>query len=139
MMNHTRLWIVSALIACLIVASFLVSILRAQRAEAPGASVLPIAETAQSAVSIKDTFKKGVHTISGSLVVPDACTTPIVDVVVGGDSSDPQSIIVDLAYPEDTGVCLQMPTSVSFSTNVTAPEGLPILVMVNGTIATTTP
>lgn len=135
-MNHTRLWIVSALIACIIVASFLVSILRAQRAEAPGGSLPLATEAVPAAVTVKDVFRKGTHTISGSVVVPDACTTPTTESSLGGEAPDSQSIILDLSYPEDVGVCLQVPTSVSFTTTIAAPAGLPIIVMVNGVIAT---
>lgn len=138
-MNHKRLWIVAALIACLILASFLVSFLRAKEATRPSTAVPALTGTTTPAVSFKDTYRRGTHTLSGTVTAPDACVTPEVNATLQGDASSTQSILLSISLPEDTGVCLQIPTEVPFSTTLNAPSGLPITVAVNGVIATTTP
>jgi hypothetical protein len=40
--------------------------------------------------------------------------------------------------PSDSGICLQVPTRISFHTTVSAPANLPISATVNGSLASTT-
>lgn len=89
-------------------------------------------------VTLHDVFKKGTHTITGSLQAPDACTTASAESSLLGDASSTQSILVEVSMPTDSGVCLMRPTDVEFSTSIEAPEAAIINVMVNGVIASTT-
>ncbi|MBI2410051.1 hypothetical protein HYV30_03360 [Candidatus Kaiserbacteria bacterium] len=85
-----------------------------------------------SAVSIRDTYKKGVHSITGSLEAPNACSSA----TVVATSTDAE-INLSIAVESDPGICLQVPTKVTFSTQIDAPPALPISVTVNGSPATT--
>lgn len=137
-MNQKRLWTAAGIIAVIIVAGFVLSV--------PHTRELPRATTSDNtaiaptpSVTVSDTYKKGVHTLVGSVTAPDACT-PVTAVasVIGDASSSPQGILLALSLPTDSGICLQLPTAVTFSTKITAPEGLPLSVTVNDIAATTT-
>jgi len=88
-------------------------------------------------VELRDSFKKGVHTISGSVMAPDACTTVSADASVDETKGSPH-ILVTLSLPPDNELCLVVPTKQSFSVSATAPQGVPIEVRINGMPATTT-
>lgn len=134
-MNHTRLWIAAGIIAFIIIAGFVFSVPHVRDvARAPVPQAAPIVPT----VTLRDTFKKGVHTITGSLETPDACTLVTATTTLEGNASSTESILLALSMPEDTGVCLQLPTRVDFSTTIIAPALLPITATVNGSVASTT-
>jgi hypothetical protein len=78
------------------------------------------------------------HTISGMVEAPDACTAASSTAVLTGDASDTQAIRVDITMPADTGICLQVPTTLKYSTTIAAPANLPISATVNGAAASTT-
>lgn len=137
-MTHKRLWIVATLIACLIVASFLVSVLRAQNAEAPVASIISNITTVPT-VTIKDSYRKGIHTINGTIIAPNACVVATADATLTSNASSTPLILLNISLPEDAGVCLQVSTPIVFSTTITAPPGLAIIAKVNGAPVTTTP
>ncbi len=135
-MNHTRLWTAAGIIALVVIVGFVLSVPRAgdvarTSLSQEGAAPVP-------AVTLRDVFKKGTHTISGSLEAPNACTAATAQASLTTDASGTESILVAIAMPLDTGVCLQVPTRVTFSTTVNAPAGLPLSVTVNGEVATTT-
>lgn len=136
-MHHTRLWAAAAIIALVVIGGFALSVphtrdivLNASNHSAPA--------TTTAFVTLHDRFAKGSHTLTGYLMVPDACTTVSADATPVGDASTTASILLSLSVPADTGVCLVLPTKASFSASVIAPEGVPIQVMVNGTVASTT-
>lgn len=135
-MNHTRLWAASAIIALFVIISFALSV--------PHTRDIALTSTSQTnkestpLVALHDSFKKGVHTITGSIEAPNACTAVTARATFLNASSSEANIHISLSMPEDTGVCLQIPTLVSFSTTVSAPANIPLTATVNGSIATTT-
>ncbi|MDE2021731.1 MAG: hypothetical protein KGI71_02295 [Patescibacteria group bacterium] len=134
-MNHTRLWIAAAIIAIVIVAGFVLSVPHTREvAQTPAPQ--PVA--AVPSVTLHDVFKKGIHTITGSLEAPDACTIVTATTSLEGDASSTQDILLAVSMPPDTGVCLQLPTRMDFSTTAAAPALTPITVTVNGVVASTT-
>jgi len=130
-MTHTRLWIVATIIASIILAGFALSVPRARDGVLP--SKVLTEEGIIPAVSVHDVFRKGVHTITGSLKASNACTGAQAEasIVNGG-------ILVNITMPIDSSVCLQEETIVTFSTTITAPSNQPIQTTVNGIVATTT-
>ncbi len=90
-------------------------------------------------VTILDSYKKGTHTITGSLLLPNACTTLSSEATAQTSASTTEAIVVALTTSSDTGVCLQIPTVKKFSTTVSAPAEVPIQVLVNGSVASTSP
>ncbi len=138
-MNRTRLWISSAIIAIVILITFALSVPHTRDVEVN--SVLsPETETERApSVTVRDSFKKGVHTISGSVKAPNACTPVSASATLVGNASSTQGILVTLAMQTDSGICLQVPTLIHFTTTISAPANLPITVTVNGSPASTTP
>ncbi|MEK7604675.1 MAG: hypothetical protein AAB442_02690 [Patescibacteria group bacterium] len=136
-MNQRRLWVAATIIAVIIVGGFVISVPHTTR------DIIPPSDEKQAAliipvVSLRDSYQKGQHTLSGSLEVPTVCTTIVAAAYLRGASTSPESIEVALTVSSDTGVCLQLPTTVSFSTTLAAPAELPITVTVNGVTASTT-
>ncbi|MDE1919301.1 MAG: hypothetical protein KGH56_01235 [Patescibacteria group bacterium] len=132
-MKHMRLGAAASIIALVILVGFVLSVPHAREVAAPQEQK---SEASTPTVILRDTFKKGVHTISGSVEAPNACTSAGATASVAGASTTP-SILVAISLPVDTGFCLQAPTQVSFQTTVAAPARLPISVTVNGEAATT--
>lgn len=135
-MSHKRLFIVATIIAGIILVGFVLSVphTRDVPVELLSENVTPSVPS----VTIRDSFKKGVHTITGSIEVPDACTTVSAQAMRAGDASSTESILVDIAMSEDSGICLERATVVRFETTIAAPAQLPIAATVNGAPATTT-
>ena len=130
-MTHTRLWIVATIIASIIVAGFALSVPRARDGALPPAA--PVKEEKVPEVTVHDVYRKGMHTITGSLTAANACMSAQAEASLQGGA-----ILLNITMPEDTGVCLQEETTVRFSTTVTSPDTLPIRATVNGKEATTT-
>lgn len=134
--GHMRLWVAAAVIASLIVAGFLLSVPHTrdivETAKPPASPILP------PPVTLHDVFKKGVHTITGSVEARNACTTVTAQASLEGASPEAQNIRVALSLESDAGVCLQMPTRINFSTTLVAPAQLSLIATVNGLAATTT-
>lgn len=133
-MNHTRLWVAAAIIALFIIIGFVLSVPHTR--DVANAPVITTASSGVPSVTLRDTFKKGVHTITGSLLAPNACTTVSAQSTLQGSASSTESILVEVLMSDDIGVCLQLPTEVSFQTSLSAPARLPFTVMVNGSVAT---
>ena len=135
-MSHMRLWTAATIIAFVIIAGFILSVPRARDiVKAPG---LQTASTTVSSVTLHDTFKKGIHTITGSVVAPNACSHFSAEATIARDTSSTQNIRVVITMSVGTGVCLQLPTQINFSTSISAPANLPLVATVNGSVATTT-
>lgn len=134
-MNYRRLWVAAAIIAFIIIAGFAFSVPHTR--DAARVSVSESAPTVPL-VTLHDVFKKGMHTITGSLLAPNACTIVTAHASLQGDASSTESIHVVLSMPSDVGVCLELPTRVNFSTTIAAPARLPLTATVNGSAASTT-
>jgi len=134
-MSHKRLWMSASIIAVVIIVGFVLSV--PHTSEVPRTD-LPETIVPVPTVTLHDSFKKSLHTITGSLMAPNACTTVTASATVIGSASSTQSILVSISMPEDTGVCLQLPTRITFSTTIVAPAQLPLTATVNGSVATTT-
>lgn len=134
-MSHRRLWVAAAIIALVIIVGFVLSVPHTRdvfRAPAP-----PVVTTVPP-VTLHDVYKKGVHTITGSLMAPNACTVVTASARLQGDASSTERIEVTLSTSNDTGVCLELPTLIRFSTTITAPAHLPLTATVNDSVASTT-
>ena len=134
-MSRMHLGISSAIISLVVFVAFALSVPHTRdvglKAPPPSATSTPI-------VALHDGFKKGLHTITGSVETLNACTTVSASAVLVGEGSDTQSILVTLSAVPDHGVCLQVPTQTNFSTTLSASAHLPIHATVNGVAATTT-
>ena len=135
-MNRMRLWVSSAIIVAVILITFALSVPHTRDVKV-AVNMQQETESVPS-VTLRDLFKKGIHTISGSVEAPNACTSVNASATLVGDVSSKESILVTISMPSDSGVCLQAPTRTSFQTTVSAPANLPISVMVNGSLASTT-
>lgn len=134
-MNQTRLWAAAAIILVVVIAGFALSVPHAR--EVPAAPPSPAEALSAPLVTLHDAFKKGTHTITGSLEAPDACTTASAAASLTGDASSTESILVAIQMPADSGVCLRLPTRAAFSATISAPSGLPLTATVNGVAAST--
>ncbi|MDD3531091.1 MAG: hypothetical protein PHV99_00655 [Candidatus Pacebacteria bacterium] len=135
-MKYSRLWVLAAIIAFVILAGFVFSVPHTRDGAKPAKQSVP---ASTPTVSFRDSFKKGTHTISGSLMASNACSIVTAQATLSDETSTASGILLELSLPEDSGLCLQVPTKESFTTTVVAPAGLPITVTVNGILATTTP
>ena len=133
-MTHKRLLVASAIIALLLVIGFALSVPHTRDVIQTPAS--PQETASVPSVKLRDTFKKGLHTITGTIETPNACTAVSAVASLTGASSTP-SILVAISVPKDAGVCLQVPAVATFSMTIVAPVHLPITATVNGAGATT--
>lgn len=137
-MHNLRFWIAAGILGFVILISFFFSVPHTRdvalqkTVESHEAAILP-------RIALRDTYKKGVHTIVGTIEAPTACANVRAESALIGESSTTQSILVSISMPDDEGVCLKLPTSFSFSTMIDAPPSLPIVVTVNGKPASATP
>lgn len=134
MMFQTRLWAAALIIAAIIIGGFALSVPRAREVSEPSAATSALAAPA---VTLHDSFKKGVHTIAGSVLAPDVCTTVSATAAVSGGASD-TAIAIDIVMPPDPEVCLEEPSAAPFSVSIEAPANVPITASVNGLAASTT-
>lgn len=137
-MSRMRLWISAAIIAFIVLITFALSVPHTREAEVT--SVLLSEPEEVPSVSLRDSFKKGVHTISGSVEAPNACASVSSSATLVGDASGGgEGILVAVSVSSDSGVCLQIPAQIDFKTTISAPANLPITATVNGVPASTTP
>lgn len=134
-MSHKRLLIVATIIAVIVLAGFALSVPHTRDL---GGAPSPTAGSSMPSVALRDSFKKGVHTIAGSVTAPNPCTQVTAKATLIGDTATPTGIAVAVSMPEDSGVCLERVSTVPFSVTIVAPARLPILASVNGVTATTT-
>lgn len=135
-MNQKRLWVSATIIALIVLVGFVLSVPHTR--DIPGTSASGTAVSSVPLVTLRDVFKKGMHTITGSLLAPNACTIVTAHASLQGDASSTESILVALSMPSDVGVCLELPTRVNFSTTIAAPARVPLFATVNGSAASTT-
>lgn len=132
-MNHMRLLVSSAIIVVAIVIIFIISVPRTSDVEVIS-MVLPETETAPTVI-LRDSFKRGIHTISGSVEAPNACALVSASAELIGDAQNGEGILVNISMQTDSEICLQIPTRISFETTIEAPNNLPISATVNGSLA----
>lgn len=135
-MNHTRFWIASGIIALAIILGFVLSVPHTR--DLPQEVVPEAAASEIPSVTLRDSYKKGVHTITGSLIAPNACANTTATAQLEGNASSTERIVINITLSADTNLCLQLPTRVTFSTSIAAPPRLPISSIVNGRAASTT-
>ncbi len=135
-MLHRRLWLTASIIAIAVIGGFVLSVPHTREAGAPLRA--SEGQGGTPSVAFTDVFKKGVRTISGTVVAPDACSTLHAGSSLQGDASTTEKIIVSLDMPPSSGICLKVPTAVTFSTSLAASQALPLEIHINGALATTT-
>ena len=96
------------------------------------------AAPAPIAVTLHDSYKKNLHKLTGSLLLPNPCTAFTATATTTGTASTSQVIAIDIEVAPDTGVCLQIPKTGSFTLSANGPANLPFDVTVNGAEASTT-
>ena len=136
MSNRARFWVAATIIAAIVIIGFIASVPHTR--DVPHEES-PAPEPVAPAVTLRDSFKKGLHSFTGSVMAPDACSMVTASSSLEGDASTTELVVITLSIPADTGVCLQLPTELGFSTTIAAPSGTSVRVMVNGAEATTTP
>ncbi len=134
-MNSSRLLAASAIIAVAIIIGFALSIPHARDG---GVAVLPAgAPTTTPVVAYRDAYRRGIHTITGSVLAPNSCTLVTATATPITTGSSTSAIRLTLSMPADQGVCLQLPSTVTFSVQVKAPQNAPITATINGALAST--
>lgn len=134
-MSHTRLWTSAAIIAFVVIIGFALSVPHTRDS---GRSFFPSdVKTSIPTVTLHDVYRKGTHTITGSVIAADACAS-VSATATRSSNADAENILVAISLSEGVGICLQIPTPMNFQTSVNAPAHLPITVTVNGSVATTT-
>jgi len=129
-MFERRFWVAPLIIISVIIGGFALSVPRASEvSESIDRSLITLTVPV---VTVHDSSKGGVHTISGVVVAPDVCAT-----LTAEASVEAERIVVALSIPEDPEVCLHIPTRIPFSVSVEAPADMPISATVNGVTATT--
>lgn len=135
-MSRMRLWISAAIIAFVVLIIFALSVPHTRDV---GVNTVLSSETEiVPSVSLRDSFKKGIHTISGSVEAPNACASVSASASLVSDASNKESISVAISISPDSGICLQVPTRTNFQTTISAPAGLPISATVNEVLASVT-
>lgn len=137
-MRHTRLWVVATIIASIILLGFALSVPHTR--DIVDIHSVPTATTSTPVVALRDSFRKGVHTITGSIEAPNPCASLSVDAVPapGDTASSTGGILVELSMTPSEGICLEQPFVITFSTTIAAPASLPLSATVNGSAASTT-
>lgn len=131
-----RLWVAATIIAGIILTGFVLSVPHTRDISQQERTL--DATTTEPKVSLRDVFKKGTHTLTGSIEAPNPCTVLSATASIVGTSSSTQSILVAISMPKDTGICIQQVTNLPFSTTLVAPANMPLTVTVNGNPATLT-
>jgi len=135
-MNNKRLWVSAGIIAFVVLVVFAFS---APHTRDLGVKPSSSATESVPTVALHDSFKKGLHTITGSLSATNACAVVSASATLGSSASGTQNILIAVSLQSDSGICLQVPTRMDFKTMVSAPANVPITATVNGSSASTTP
>src|SRR3989344_2139458 len=113
MFQRRRLWVAALIIAVAVIGGFALSVPRAREIPEPSGSAT--AASPIPVVTLHDSYAKGVHSITGSLVAPNVCAS-----LTASASVESERIVLDLAMPADPQLCLQVPTKLTFSVSVKA-------------------
>jgi len=136
-MSRMRLSLSAVIIIFIILITFAFSVPRTRDANVE--SFTSSATTTIPLVSVRDSYRRGVHTISGVVLAPDACRAVTASASLAGNATSVQGILVSLTVEDDSDICLELPSEVEFETTIEAAADLPITVTINGVPATTTP
>lgn len=134
MTHRMRLKASAGIIAVVILLSFALSV---PHTRDTGPQTVLETAVAVPAVTIRDSFRKGVHTISGTVEAANACASVNAEASLVGNASGTEGITVALTLERQPGVCLELPTPLRFETSIEAPADLPLTVTVNGAPAST--
>ncbi len=94
-------------------------------------TVLTTAMSEAPDVSLQDVFKKGVHTLTGSVEAQNACANLSVEALHEDAGAPEAHIRVAITLTPYEGTCLQLPTRMRFSAQISAPAKLPVVATVN--------
>lgn len=136
MTRRPQFWVALLCVGIVLLAAYSISVERAREVAVPAPKVA--AEAPPVALdSYADSYRRGTHTVSGSVAVPTPCYV-VTAAATTDASSTPERIRVDISAPPDTGSCLMLPDTKPFSVTATAPADADISLYVNGALATTT-
>lgn len=128
-MPNKRLLTAGGIIALFVIGVFALSVPHTTEVQSDEAAARM--ESSMPTVSLQDSFKKGVRTITGSVKAPDACATVEARAFLEA-SSTPPSIALALTMAPTSGICLRVPSYATFSVTVSAPKDAPIIATLNG-------
>ncbi|MCX6786757.1 MAG: hypothetical protein NTU85_03015 [Candidatus Kaiserbacteria bacterium] len=134
-MGHKRFWVAASIIGGVVIIGFVLSVPHTRDV---GETAVIQNETITPPITLRDSFKKGVHMITGALEASNACFSVTADAVILDNASGVKNILIKISMPDNTGVCLQLPTRMNFSTTISAPANLPLRATVNDREASTT-
>ncbi len=134
-MHYTRFWAAAAIIAVIILGGFALSVPHTRDVGQPARPEAPATTT--PVVSLSDSYRRGTHTLSGTVLAPDACVI-VTSSATTTEVASTESIVLSIQMPPDSGTCLELPTPIPFTTTVDALKDAPITVTVNGETASTT-
>jgi hypothetical protein len=122
------------LASIILVAGFVFSIPHANKDNEIGPSVETKSLSILPTIFIHDTYKKGIHSITGSLAIPTPCMKATTEALVlpHEGSTTPQIIHIEISIPEDAGPCLQLAATSTFSASLSADANVVIEASVNG-------
>ncbi|MGH7175036.1 MAG: hypothetical protein ACREGR_01605, partial [Minisyncoccia bacterium] len=134
-----RLYFIAGGIALVIIAGFALSVPHLKDVGAPSTQNPGSTAIVTPTVYLHDAYKKGTHTISGKVLAADPCAivNASASVIPGAASSTPDTILVTLDMPPDTGNCLQEPATSTFALSVQAASNAVFTASINGTDAST--
>ena len=87
--------------------------------------------------SFSHSYRRGKYTLSGAIVVPTPCYSASATASIVS-STTPAIIRLDVTVPTDTGRCLQLSATTTFSVTQRATKNATVKVYINGTFATST-
>jgi hypothetical protein len=138
-----RLWLGIGVFLAVIILAFALFVLHITGSPHATETATSPAFAPITAIAISDSYssKTGVHTVTGSGAVPTPCTTLTATstVIAAADASSTPTIRVDLTAPFDSGICLQLASTKTFSLSVHADKNATVVVYANGDVASTTP
>lgn len=134
-MTHKRLYAAATIIAGAVLVSFLWSVPRVKDVEVQTEELQVASESLVApAVELSTSYKKGTHTIEGTILAPNSCAVVSVEALPQGDPAT--SVVVAVTLTRSEVVCLQLPVTMEFETTVSAPEEVTFTTTVNGLPAT---
>jgi hypothetical protein len=128
-MNNLRLWLATGISVVILGIVFFYSVPRTS--DIPTESLAFVIEAESPSVELKDVFKAGVHTITGSVEANNACASVSAEAFYEEKETEDAHIRVAVTITPYEGVCLELPTRMNISTKVSAPAKLPLIVSVN--------
>lgn len=91
----------------------------------------------QPTLSLERSYRRGTHTLTGTLLVDTRCTKLTTEVEVTPEGIVPPTITLRLATEDTAGVCLMLSEERAFSITADAPEDATVLVFVNDKLVPT--